>query len=109
MTAAGATTVARHANALLSFPAIPGVPTVTLDPGASAFAAYAGGDNPGGSSTSCPPSYRTLRVTPPGSTRSVSLSAWNAWFGHDLPVCVGIEVTMVVPAASVPELLPLRP
>lgn len=109
VTAAGATTVARQANALLTFPLITGVPTATLNPGDSAFAAYAGGDTPTGSTNTCPPSYRTLRVAPPGSTQPVSLSAWNAWFGHDLPACVGIEVTMVVPASSVSYLSPLRP
>lgn len=108
VTATGATTAARHEDALLTFPDIDGMPTVTLDPGDAAFAAYAGGDTPAGSAATCPPSYRTLRVAPPGATRSVSVSAHNAWLGDDLPACVGIAVTFVVPASTVPWLLPLR-
>ncbi len=95
VTAAGTTTVARRSNVPLSSAAAAGIQTVTLAPGDSAVAEYEGSDNSIGTATSCP-SYRTLRVTPPGTSRAVTLSAWNAWLGHDLPACTGIEVTMVV-------------
>lgn len=109
VTASGETTIARRSNVLLTLPPDAGVPTVTLAPGDTAVAAFAGGDNPGENASACPPSYRTLRVTPPGATTAVALSAWNYWLGADLPACAGIEVTMVVAAASVPYLKPYRP
>ena len=105
VTAAGTATVARQTNAELIFPLITGVRTITMAPGDAAFAAFAGSDTPGASGT-CPPSYRSLRVTPPGNTESVSLSAWIAYYNHDLPACAGIDVTMVVPASDVPYLEP---
>lgn len=105
VTPTGATTVARQTNAELTFPLISGVPTATLDPGEAAFAAFGGSDTPGATGT-CPPSYRSLRITPPGNTESVSLSAWNPYFNQDLPACAGIQVTMVVPASDVPYLNP---
>ncbi len=70
----GATTTAKQTDALLTFPLVDGVPTIDLEPGGNAFAAFAGSDTPAGSG-GCPPSYRSLRVTPPGATDSVSLSA----------------------------------
>jgi hypothetical protein len=72
-------------------------------PGDSAFAEYVGSDTPTGTATTCP-SYRTLRVTAPGTNRAVTLSAWNAWLDANLPACVGIEVTEVVSLASVSQL-----
>lgn len=109
VTASGGATVARRSNVLLALPPDAGVPTVTLAPGDAALAAFAGGDNPVGSAAACPPSYLTLRVTPPGTSTAVSLSAWNYWLGADLPACVGIEVTMVVAASTEPDLQPYRP
>jgi hypothetical protein len=109
VTASGGTTVARRSNVLLALPPDAGVPTVTLAPGDTAVAAFAAGDNPVGSAAACPPSYRVLRVTPPGTTNAVSLSAWNYWLGADLSACVGIEVTTVVAESTQPDLLPYRP
>lgn len=109
VTEAGASSIATHTDAVLDYPTIVGTPTVILPPGASAFAAYAGGDTPTGTSNSCPPPYHTLEVTAPGTTRAVAIPAYNAWFGQDLPSCVGIEVTPVVAATLVPSLASLRP
>lgn len=103
------TTTSRHTNALLTFPSLEGVPTVTLDPGSDAFAAFAGADNPGGPTQTCPPDYTSLRVAPPGSEAFVSVSPWNVWLDTNLPACAGIEVTMVIPASAVPDLKPLHP
>ena len=102
--ATGARTVARRSNIALASAGAAGMPTVRLGPGDSAFAEYLGTDTPPGTATTCP-SYRSLRVTAPGTTRAVTLSAWNAWLGGNLPACFGIEVTMVVPGASVPFVL----
>jgi len=78
------------------------VPTVRLRHGQTAVAAFTTGDNPGPGETSCPPSYRRLRVTPPGNTRSSGVPSWIASYGHDLPACTRIEVSMVVPASDLP-------
>lgn len=82
---------------------------MTLKPGDSAVAAYAGGDTPVGSASSCPPSYHTLEVTAPGTTTAVVLLGYNPWLGQDLPSCVGIEVTPVISMRKVPSLESLRP
>jgi hypothetical protein len=57
-------------------PNIAGIPVVTLRHGEHADAVFTGSDVAGPGTTTCPPSYRHLRVTPPGSSRSVLLSAW---------------------------------
>lgn len=99
----GATSVARRSNVPLTLPVDIGPQAVTLGPGDSALAEYESSDNPVGTATTCQ-SYRTLRVTAPGTSRAVTLSAWNAWLGGNLPACIGIEVSMVVSEASVSQL-----
>lgn len=79
---------------LLGSPDVQGTPAVILVPGEEAFAAFAGGDSPGGSVTVCPPSFATLRVTPPGATGFATVSAWNTGLGAYLPDCAGLGVTM---------------
>ncbi len=111
ITADGERTPAQHSSSpsLLDYPPIRGTPVVTLKPGDSAVAAYAGGDTPVGSASSCPPSYHTLEVTAPGTTTAVVLLGYNPWLGQDLPSCVGIEVTPVISMRKVPSLESLRP
>ena len=106
VTAAGRTIASRQTNAVLTFPDISTAPIVLLDPGAIAYAAFAGGDNPGLPTSTCPPSFLSLRVTPPENTEPVVLSAWNPGLNQFMPDCAGIEVTMVVPAAALPFLEP---
>jgi hypothetical protein len=105
----GASTTAIHVHATMFGPYVGGtgayvrgVPIVRLRHGQTAVAAFTAGDNPGTGRTTCPPSYRHLRVTPPGNATSVVLPAWIAYYGHDLPSCTRIEVTMVVPASDLP-------
>jgi hypothetical protein len=102
----GTTVASRHTNAVLTFPDIRIALTVVLGPGAIAYAAFAGGDNPRPQTSTCPPSFLTLRVTPPENVESVALSAWNPGYNQFLPDCAGIEVTMVVPAAALTFLEP---
>jgi len=64
--------------------------------------AFAGSDTATAGHTGCPPPYRRLRVTPPGSSRSVVLSAWLPTLDAYLPACSRIVVTMVVPASALP-------
>jgi hypothetical protein len=61
---------------------------------------FAGSDIPGAGHTRCPPPYSRLRVTPPGSSRSVVLSAWLPSLDAYLPACARLSVTMVVPASA---------
>jgi Protein of unknown function (DUF4232) len=99
----GGSTVARRVRSTMFGPSsrLRGVPVVRLRPGATAKAAFAGSDT-GPGRTRCPSPYRRLRVTPPGSSRSVVLSAWLPALDAYLPSCSRIEVTMVVPASALP-------
>jgi uncharacterized protein DUF4232 len=81
---------------------VTGTPLVLLRRGRTAVAAFTAGDNPGEGQTRCPPSFRRLRVTPPGNTSSVEVSSWIAYYGRELPSCTGIEESPVVPAADMP-------
>jgi Protein of unknown function (DUF4232) len=101
VTAQGASTTARPSNVVMTFPTVAGVPTVILVPGGAAVAAFEGSSNSEGP---CPPPYHSLEVTPPGGASSVTLSGFNAWAGQDTPACAGLAVTMVIPAAAMPNL-----
>jgi hypothetical protein len=82
-------------------PYVKGTPVVTLRNGERADAVFTGGEIPGPGHTSCGPHYRYLRVTPPRSSGSVLVSAWNAWLGKYLPNCGAIDVSMVVPSSVI--------
>ena len=86
------------------FPSLSGAPTVILLPGERAFAAYGGSDTSGSAAT-CPPPYRTFRVSPPGDTAGVDIPALNVWLGADQPSCSGIEVTMIAPSEALADIL----
>lgn len=94
--------IARQTDATLTFPLVNGAPTVVLQPGDAAVAAFSGSDNPG--PNGCPPPYHTLLVGPPGSSALVALSGFNAALNQDTPACFGLEVTMVIPTGDVPFL-----
>jgi hypothetical protein len=81
---------------------VTGAPIVRLRHGQTAVAAFTAGDNPGEGQTRCPPSFRRLRVTPPGNATTVEISSWLAYYGRELPSCTGIKVSMVVPASDMP-------
>ena len=53
-------------------------PVVNLRPGDSAYAVVAADDQPAGANTRCPAPYVRLRVSPPGDSGSVTISAWLA-------------------------------
>jgi hypothetical protein len=104
----GGSTTAVHVHATMfgpnvggTGPFIRGVPIVRLRHGQTAVAAFTAGDH-SGTSTTCPPPYRQLRVTPPGNTASSVLPAWIAGYSQNLPSCTRIEVSMVVPASDMP-------
>jgi len=102
VTRTGTSTTAVHVRTTMFGPSpkIRGVPVVTLRRGETAAIAFAGSDISGPGQTTCPPPYRRLRVTPPGSSRSVVLSAWLPSLDAYMPSCSRIKVTMVVRAAA---------
>jgi Protein of unknown function (DUF4232) len=99
----GTSTIAVHDRSTMfgPRPTIKGIPVVRLRHGEKADAVFVTSDNPGPGATRCPPPYRHLRVTPPGNSRSVLVSAWLPAYAQYLPACTRIEVSMVVPASAV--------
>ena len=81
---------------------VTGTPLVRLRHGQTAVAAFTTSDAPSEGQTRCPPSFRSLHVTPPGNTTSVEISSWIAYYGRELPSCTNIEVSMIVPASDMP-------
>ncbi len=100
LTGAGGSTTAVHVRSTMFGPYVAGVPVVRLRHGEVAEAVFAGGDNPGPGETRCPSPYRHLRVTPPGNSHGVLVSAWLPYLDAYLPACTRISVTMVVPASD---------
>jgi hypothetical protein len=82
---------------------IKGLPVVTLRHGERADAVFTGADDRYLGGRRCPSLYRHLRVTPPGNSHSVVLSAWNHDLNAYLPACTRIEVSMVVPRSALPH------
>jgi hypothetical protein len=100
VTASGKTSVARRVHSTWYGPYVKGIPMLTLRHGQTAEAAFSGSDLPTLGARTCSPSFRHLRVTPPGNTRAVWLSAWFPPLGRYLPGCAPLEVSMLVlPAA----------
>ena len=60
---------------------------VTLQPGDSAYAVVAADDRPAGDNTRCPAPYVRLRVSPPGDSGNVIISAWLPGAVSYLPAC----------------------
>ena len=102
LTRAGAASTAVRVRSTMFGPSLTGkgVPVVTLAHGGRADAAFTGADNPRPGETRCLLPYRYLRVTPPGNSRSVLISAWIPSYGHYLPACTRIEVSLLVPGSK---------
>ena len=62
-------------------------PVLTLRPGDSAYAIVAADDRPAGNNSRCPAPYVRLRVSPPGDSGNVTISAWLPGAGSYLPSC----------------------
>lgn len=76
---------------------------VVLHPDQHADAVILAGDNPAAAATSCPPSYRWLQVSAPGSPAAMKLNAWLPADATYLPACAGLHVSNVVPASALPN------
>lgn len=100
ITAGGRSTKARRVWSTMFGPyRVRRVPVVVLRSGMRADAVFAGSDVPRVGESSCT-AYRHLRVTAPGGSRSVLLSAWLRYLDAFMPSCAGISVTMIVPASA---------
>ena len=110
VTAAGKATTLRHAQSTMygAWQAPASLPVVTLPPGGSAYAVVAADDHPTGNA-SCPAPYVRLRVSAPGTSGSVMVSAWLPGAGSYLPSCPSItgsptgEVSAITPLSSLPH------
>jgi uncharacterized protein DUF4232 len=93
LSATGLATRLRHMQSSMfgawhySFPP----PAVTLQPGNSAYAIVAADDEPAGGDTRCPAPYVRLRVSPPGDSGSVTISAWLPGAVSYLPACTSAD------------------
>jgi hypothetical protein len=89
LTAAGQATRLRHMQSSMfgAWHYTPPPPVVTLKPGDSAYAIVAADDKPAGSNTRCPAPYARLRVSPPGDSKNVTISAWLPGAASYLPSC----------------------
>jgi Protein of unknown function (DUF4232) len=111
VTAAGTATPLRRARSTMygAWQAPAPLPTITLAPGASAYAVVAAADQPAGSAASCPAPYVRLRVTPPGGSGHVVVPAWLPGARSYLPSCAAIngsatgEVSAITPLSSLPH------
>ena len=111
LTAAGTATPLRHAQSTMfgawHYTAPP--PVVTLQPGDSAYAVVAAGDQPTGNNAHCPAPYVRLRVSPPGDPGHVTVSAWLPGAGSYLPACTSVdgsptaETSTITTLASLPH------
>jgi len=93
LTAAGTATPFRHAQSTMFgawHDAAP-QPVVTLQPGDSAYAVVAAGDQPAGTSAHCPAPYVRLRVGPPGGAGTAIIAAWLPGAGSYLPACTSVD------------------
>jgi Domain of unknown function (DUF4232) len=89
LTSAGQATRLRHLQSSMfgawHYSAPP--PVVTLRPGDSAYAIVAADDKPAGGNARCPAPYVRLRVSPPGGSGNVTISAWLPGAVSYLPSC----------------------
>jgi len=93
LTAVGTATPLRHAQSTMfgawHYAAPP--PVVTLQPGDSAYAVVVADDQPAGDHPRCPAPYVRLRVSPPGDSVNVVVSAWLPGAGSYLPACTSAD------------------
>jgi Protein of unknown function (DUF4232) len=109
LTAAGKATTLRHLQSSMfgAWTYSDPPPTVTLKPGDSAYAIIAADDKPAGNSTSCPAPYTQLRVSPPGDSDSVTISARLPGANSYLPACAAADGSPTAGTSTVTTLASL--
>jgi hypothetical protein len=98
ITAAGAATSATNRSGAMDGLDNPGAPQVTLQPGQQAGTDLSGADtSPGGA---CTARYSELRVSAPGDSVSVAVSAYLAELAGNAPSCGTLAVSAVHPLSD---------
>jgi hypothetical protein len=111
LTAAGTATPLQHARSTMfgawHYTAPP--PVMTLKPGDSAYAVVEADNQPAGNNAHCPAPYVRLRVSPPGDSGSVTVSAWLPGADSYLPACTSsngsptAQTSTITTLASLPH------
>jgi hypothetical protein len=110
LTASGQAATLKHAQSTMygAWRVPAPLPVIKLQPGDSAYAVVAADDQPAGAA-SCPAPYVRLRISPPGGSGSVVISAWLPGAGTDLPACAAVngsptgEISAITPLSSLPH------
>ena len=106
LTAAGTATLLRHAQSAMfgawHYTAPP--PVLTLQPGDSAYAVVVADDQPTGGQGRCPAPYVRLRISPPGGSGSVVISAWLPGAGSYLPACTSVNGSTTAETSTITTL-----
>jgi hypothetical protein len=106
LTAAGTATLLRHAQSTMfgawHYTAPP--PVLTLQPGDSAYAVVVADDQPAGGQGRCPAPYVRLRLSPPGGSGSVVISAWLPGAGSYLPACTSVNGSTTAETSTITTL-----
>ena len=111
LTAKGTTTLFRHAQSTMfgAWHYVAPPPALTLQPGDSAYAVVVADDHPAGNNANCPAPYVRLRVSPPGGSGSVVVSAWLPDARSYLPACTSVngsptaETSTITTLSSLPH------
>jgi hypothetical protein len=105
LTSAGQGTTLKHAQSTMygAWQAPAQLPTLKLEPGDSAYAVVAADDQPAGNG-SCPAPFMHLRITPPGSSASVVVTAYLPGARTYLPACTTVSGA---PSAEISAITPL--
>ena len=106
LTAAGTATLLPHAQSTMfgawHYTAPP--PVVTLQPGDSAYAVVVADDQPAGGQGRCPAPYVRLRISPPGGSGRVVISAWLPGAGSYLPACTSVNGSTTAKTSTITAL-----
>jgi hypothetical protein len=109
VTAAGTATPLRHARSTMfgawHYSAPP--PVMTLKPGDSAYAVVEADNQPAGSNTVCPAPYVRLRVSAPGDSGNVTVSAWLPGARSYLPACTSVSGSPTAQTSTITSLASL--
>jgi hypothetical protein len=79
-------------------------PVITLQPGDSGYAVVAADDHAAGASSRCPAPYVRLRVSPPGDSANVTISAWLPGARSYLPSCTSAKGSPTAGASTITTL-----
>lgn len=109
LTAAGTATHLQHARSTMfgawHYTAPP--PVMTLKSGDSAYAVVEADNQPAGNNAHCPAPYVRLRVSPPGDSGNVTVSAWLPGADSYLPACTSANGSPTAQTSTITTLASL--